>query len=77
MKTELKGNAVFAILFAMIGLTCLVGAAFIGAYWHLYTFLICTGMTYMFIVARDDSGDNVWKWVKKFYRENFKDNEVK
>jgi hypothetical protein len=73
MKTELKGNAVFAILFAMIGLTCLVGAAFIGAWYHLYTFLICTGMTYMFIVARDDSGDNVWRWIKFFATIFFKE----
>jgi hypothetical protein len=62
-KFELIGNLVFAILFAMIGLTCLVGAAFIGACWCFYEFLLSAGLAYVFTVARDDSGDSVWKRI--------------
>ena len=69
MTTETKINGMFAILFAVMALTCLAGAAFWGAWWHLYTFLICAGLTYIFIVARDDDGDSVWKWLRRQFDE--------
>ena len=73
MTTETKINGVFAILFAVIALTCLAGAAFWGAWWHLYTFLICAGLTWMFVTARDDSGGSVLGWIKIVYENLFRE----
>jgi hypothetical protein len=67
MKTETKINMAFAILFALMALLCFVGAAFCEAWWHLYSCLMCVGLTRIFIIARDDSGDNAWKWICELF----------
>jgi hypothetical protein len=72
-KFELIGNLVFAILSAMVALMCLAGAAFCGACWCFYEFLLSAGLAYIFTIARDDGGDSVWKWIREFFKENFQE----
>ena len=64
---ELKINAAFAILFAIMALTCLIGAALWGAWWHLYTFIMCVGLTWTMLTARTDDGNNVYTTIKKIW----------
>jgi hypothetical protein len=66
---EIKVNLGFALLFAIMALTCLIGAAFCGAWWHLYTFLLCAGMSWTLLTARDDGGDSAWKAIKRAYND--------
>jgi hypothetical protein len=66
---ETKINLGLAICFAVMALTCMVGAAFCGAWWHLYTFLLCAGMTWTLLTARDDGGDSAWERIKRIVHE--------
>jgi hypothetical protein len=68
MNFKIKANAVFAIFFEVMALTCLVGAAFCGAWWHWYTFLLCSGMTCTLLMVRDDDGDSVWELLKNILK---------
>ena len=71
MNTELKGNAVFAAMFGLLGIVALFGASFCGATWHFYTFILSCGLVWTMLIARDDIGQSVWKCLKKFINENF------
>jgi hypothetical protein len=68
MTTETKVNMVFAVLFAIMTVTALVGAGLFGAWWHLYTFVTCAGLTYAMLTARDSGGDSAWKRIKEGFK---------
>jgi hypothetical protein len=41
MKAETLGNLIWVAIWAILGLSALIGAIFFGAYWHFFTAGMC------------------------------------
>jgi hypothetical protein len=67
MKTEIKGNLVFAVLYVLCALAALFGVC-AGAEWQIWVFLLSVGLSYVMLTARADDGTSAWGYLKKFIK---------
>ena len=50
MKAETLGNLIWVAIWAILGLSALIGAIFFGAYWH-FLLLVCASLWLLFSIT--------------------------
>ena len=56
MKAETLMNLIWIAIWAILGLTALIGAIFWGAYWHFFTAGVC--LLFVIVLWDDDAYEN-------------------
>lgn len=65
MSSETLGNFIWLCLFALLGLSALIGALFFGAWWHLFTAAMCFVMCLVLYFDDDYRTESVKSYLSR------------
>lgn len=65
MKAETLGNLIWVAIWAILGLSALIGAIFFGAWWHFVIFGMCALMAYVLYTDDEYGTESVATFFKR------------